>query len=38
LIASRPVIAWNMVAVVINFLSVGSYLRFARRERKQAPA
>ena len=32
LIASRPVIAWNMVAVVINFLSVGAYLRFARRE------
>ena len=36
LIASRPVIAWNMVAVVINFLSVGAYLRFARKERKQA--
>ena len=33
LIASRPVIAWNMVAVVINFLSVAAYLRFARRER-----
>jgi MtN3 and saliva related transmembrane protein len=33
LIASRPVIAWNMVAVVINFLSVGAYLRFARSER-----
>ena len=26
LIASRPVIAWNMIAVVINFLSVGAYL------------
>lgn len=36
LIASRPVIAWNMVAVVINFLSVASYLRFAGRERNQA--
>jgi MtN3 and saliva related transmembrane protein len=36
LIASRPVIAWNIVAVVINFLSVGAYLRFARREREQA--
>ncbi len=36
LIASRPVIAWNVVAVVINFLSVGAYLRFARRERNQA--
>ncbi len=37
LIASRPVIAWNMVAVVINFLSVGAYFRFARDEREQAP-
>jgi MtN3 and saliva related transmembrane protein len=36
LILSRPVIAWNMVAVVINFLSVGAYLRFARRERNPA--
>ena len=36
LIASRPVIAWNMVAVVINFLSVGAYLRFARSERNQS--
>jgi len=33
LILSRPVIAWNMVAVVINFLSVGAYFRFARSER-----
>jgi MtN3 and saliva related transmembrane protein len=32
LIASRPVIAWNMIAVVINFLSVAAYLRFAGRE------
>jgi MtN3 and saliva related transmembrane protein len=36
LIASRPVIAWNIVAVVINFLSVGAYVRFARRERRHA--
>jgi MtN3 and saliva related transmembrane protein len=34
LIASRPVIAWNMIAVVINFLSVAAYVRFARRELK----
>jgi MtN3 and saliva related transmembrane protein len=34
LIASRPVIAWNMLGVVINFLTVGAYLRFARRETK----
>ncbi|MBL8201749.1 MAG: hypothetical protein JNK40_12310 [Chromatiales bacterium] len=33
LIASRPVVLWNMVAVLINFLSVGAYLYFVRRER-----
>ncbi len=32
LIASRPVVAWNMVAVVINSLCVGAYFRLARRE------
>ena len=35
LIASRPVIAWNVVAVFINFLSVGAYLHFVRKERSQ---
>jgi uncharacterized protein with PQ loop repeat len=29
LIASRPVIVWNMVAILINFLSVAAYLHFA---------
>jgi uncharacterized protein with PQ loop repeat len=38
LIASRPVIVWNMIAVVINFLNVGAYLHFVRRERKQVIA
>ena len=38
LILSRPVIAWNTVAVVINFLNVGAYLYFVRRERQQARA
>jgi MtN3 and saliva related transmembrane protein len=33
LIASRPVIAWNVVAVLINLLSVGAYRHFARIER-----
>jgi uncharacterized protein with PQ loop repeat len=33
LIASRPVILWNMIAVVVNSLTVVAYLRFARRER-----
>jgi MtN3 and saliva related transmembrane protein len=32
LIASRPVIAWNMIGVVINLLTVAAFLRFARRE------
>ncbi len=36
LIVSRPVIAWNVVAVLINFLSVGMYVYFVRRERRQA--
>jgi uncharacterized protein with PQ loop repeat len=33
LIASRPVIAWNLVAILINSLSVGAYCYFVRRER-----
>ena len=33
LILSRPVIAWNTVAVVINFMCVWAYFRFARREK-----
>jgi uncharacterized protein with PQ loop repeat len=33
LIASRPVIVWNVVAVLINFLSVGAYRHFVRREK-----
>ena len=33
LIHSRPVIIWNIVAVLINFLSVGSYFHFAREEK-----
>jgi len=36
LILSRPVIAWNVIAVGINFLTVGAYFVFARREGKQA--
>ena len=30
LILSRPVIAWNTIAVAINLLTVGAYLRFTR--------
>lgn len=36
LIVSRPVIVWNMIAIVINGLSVGAYLHYARKERSQA--
>ena len=32
LILSRPVVVWNTIAVLINSLSVGAYLRFARSE------
>ena len=32
LIGSRPVIAWNVIAVVMNFLSVGAYRYFRLRE------
>jgi len=32
LITSRPVIVWNVVAVLTNFLSVGAYLYFVRKE------
>ena len=33
LIVSRPVVMWNVIAVVINFLSVAAYVRFNRLER-----
>ena len=33
LIASRPVIIWNIVAVLVNFVSVGAYFYFAHKEK-----
>jgi MtN3 and saliva related transmembrane protein len=33
LIASRPVIVWNVIAVVINFITVAAYYHYARREK-----
>jgi MtN3 and saliva related transmembrane protein len=33
LIASRPVIVWNVVSVAVNFLSVGAYLYLVRKEK-----
>ena len=37
LIASRPVIIWNVIAVLINFLTVGAYAYFLRREKAKSP-
>jgi len=34
LIVSRPVVIWNVIAVLVNALSVAAYFRFARRERR----
>jgi len=36
LIASRPVIVWNVVGVVTNSLTVWAYKNFSRREREAA--
>ena len=33
LIGSRPVIVWNVVAVFVNFVSVGAYRYFVRIEK-----
>jgi len=35
LIASRPVIVWNVIAVFINFLSVFAHRHFVRLEKAQ---
>ena len=34
LIASRPVILWNVVAVLVNFFSVGAYFYFVGKEKR----
>jgi hypothetical protein len=36
LIASRPVIIWNVIAVLINFLTVGAYAHFLRKEKTKS--
>jgi MtN3 and saliva related transmembrane protein len=38
LIASRPVIIWNVIAVCINFLTVGAYAFFLRKEKQRRAA
>jgi uncharacterized protein with PQ loop repeat len=34
LIASRPVVAWNLIAVLTNSFSVGAYMHFVRKEKE----
>lgn len=36
LILSRPVIAWNVIGVLTNSLSVAAYFHFVRKEKKVA--
>jgi MtN3 and saliva related transmembrane protein len=36
LIASRPVVAWNAVGIVINAFTVGAFFHFVRKERSRA--
>ncbi|HSF05461.1 MAG TPA: SemiSWEET family transporter [Methylomirabilota bacterium] len=36
LIASRPVVLWNLIAVLTNSFSVGAYLYYSRRERQDS--
>ena len=38
LIASRPVVVWNTIAVLVNLLTVLAYWYFVRRERAGAAA
>jgi uncharacterized protein with PQ loop repeat len=33
LIVSRPVVVWNVIAVIVNVLSVSAYLYFVRKEK-----
>jgi MtN3 and saliva related transmembrane protein len=33
LILSRPVIAWNVIAIFINSLSVAAYVHFVNKEK-----
>jgi hypothetical protein len=34
LIVSRPVVLWNVIAVLVNSLNVGAYLYFVRKGKK----
>ena len=36
LITSRPVIIWNVIAVLINFMTMGAYAYFLRKEKEKS--
>ena len=36
LIASRPVVIWNVIAVLVNFISVSAYFYFIRKEKSHS--
>ena len=36
LIGSRNIVMWNVIAIAINFLTVGAYVYFRRREARAA--
>ena len=36
LIASRPVIIWNVIAVLINFMTMGAYAYFLCKEKEKS--
>jgi uncharacterized protein with PQ loop repeat len=36
LIASRPVVIWNVIAVLVNFVSVTAYFYFVRKEKSRS--
>ena len=38
LIVSRPVVIWNVVAVIVNFISVSAYFYFARMGKEAGTA
>ena len=36
LIVSRPVVIWNVIAVLVNFISVSAYFYFVRKEKNHS--
>jgi MtN3 and saliva related transmembrane protein len=38
LIVSRPVVIWNVIAILVNAVSVGAYFYFVRKEERASAA